>query len=344
MPHQSTAPWANRCQIELVHYSEICYFFIMRELLEYLATWPEDGRFQSHTYQKIEGGANNILYKVSGDEGDLAVKFTLRDGRRRAWREFQALQVVQSHGLAIAPEPILLDETSYPQPVVVQSWVEGAVTAVPPQTDADWQKLVQHYITLSQITPENTAVGLETAVINFHSVASGLAHIQQQLTAIPPDYQPAPLKRLVQWVSELTHDLPPAPMALCRVDANTLNFIRRSDAWASVDWENSGWGDPAFELADMITHPQFMDVPPERWAWVIALYGELCGEETAVTRVCTYYPLMLIWWVARLARALYEIPLGRDERLVPRDPNWQQATNEKMIRYTDLAFQAIREL
>jgi hypothetical protein len=45
-----------------------------------------------------------------------------------------------------------------------------------------------------------------------------------------------------------------------------------------------------------------------------------------------------------LARALYEIPLGRDERLVPRDPNWQQATNEKMIRYTDLAFQASREL
>jgi len=97
----------------------------MHQLLAHLATWPEDGRFHSHTYQKINGGANNILYKVSGDDGVLAVKFTLRDSRRRAWREFQALTALQAHGLAIAPKPVLLDEDSYSQPVVVQEWLDG---------------------------------------------------------------------------------------------------------------------------------------------------------------------------------------------------------------------------
>jgi thiamine kinase-like enzyme len=125
------------------------------------------------------------------------------------------------------------------------------------------------------------------------------------------------------------------------VDANTLNFIRRPGAWVSVDWENSGWGDPAFEMADMMTHPQFMTVPPERWDWVVALYAELCGEETAVTRIQTYYPLMLIWWVARLSRALYEIPRGRDERLAPRDPNWQQQGEQKLAYYIQRAFSVI---
>jgi hypothetical protein len=91
----------------------------------------------------------------------------------------------------------------------------------------------------------------------------------------------------------------------------------------------------------MMTHPQFMAVPPERWDWVVALYAELCGEETAVTRIRTYYPLMLVWWVARLSRALYEIPRGQDERLVPRDPNWQQQGEQKLAAYIQRAFSVI---
>lgn len=313
----------------------------MDQLLTHLATWPQNGRFQPHTYQKINGGANNILYKVSGEEGDLAVKFTLRDGRRRAWREFQALKAVQAHYLDIAPKPVLLDEDSYPQPVVVQAWLDGEVTAVPPQTDNEWQQLVAHYATLAKITPQNTEIALETAVINFNSVASGLAHIQQQCTAVPAEAQPESLQELMQLAQTLPHDLPPAPNALCRVDANTLNFIRRPGAWGSVDWENSGWGDPAFEMADLMTHPQYVAVPDERWDWVVEVYAELCGDETAVTRIRIYYPLMLVWWVARLARALYEIPRGQDERLAPRDPNWQQQGEQKLAYYTERAFSVI---
>jgi aminoglycoside phosphotransferase (APT) family kinase protein len=313
----------------------------MHQLLAHLATWPEDGRFQSHTYRKISGGANNILYKVSGEDGDLAVKFTLRDGRRRAWREFQALTVLQAHSLAIAPEPVLLDEDSYPQPVVVQTWLDGQVTAVPPQTDAEWQPLVAHYATLSKITPQNTTVQLETAVINFNSVTNGVLQIERQRAAVPLDEQPEPLKKLVEIAHNLPRDLPPTISSLGRNDANTLNFIRQPGMWASVDWENSGWGDPAFEVVDMMTHPQFMTVPPERWDWVVALYAELCGEETAVTRIQAYYPLMLIWWVARLSRALYEIPRGKDKRLAPRDPNWQQQGEQKLATYIQRAFSVI---
>lgn len=313
----------------------------MDQLLTHLATWPEDGRFQAHTYQKISGGANNILYKIVGEDGTFAVKFTLRDDRRRAWREFQALTVLQTHGLAIAAKPILLDESSYAQPVVVQEWLDGEVTAVPPQTDAAWRQLVAHYATLAKITPHHTGIEMEMAVINFNSVASGLNAIQQQCALVPPDAQPEALEPLLQAARRLPLDGPPAPLALCRVDANTLNFIRRPDVWASVDWENSGWGDPAFEIADLMTHPQYMAVSADWWDWVMNLYAELCGDDTAVTRIHAYYPLMLIWWVARLARALYEIPRGQDERLAPRDPDWQQQGEQKLAYYIQRAFSAI---
>ena len=91
----------------------------------------------------------------------------------------------------------------------------------------------------------------------------------------------------------------------------------------------------------MITHPAYLDVPPERWDWVANLYAELCGDETAVRRIQTYTTLMLIWWVARLARALYEIPRGQDERLVPRDPDWQQQGEQKLAYYIQRAYSAI---
>ncbi|MBK8903950.1 MAG: aminoglycoside phosphotransferase family protein [Anaerolineaceae bacterium] len=316
----------------------------MQPLLDHLATWPPDGRCQSYTYQQIHGGANNILYKVSGDVGDFAVKFTLRDGRRRAWREFQALKALQALDLHLAPQPIWLDEDRYAQPVVVQTWLEGEVTAVPPETDEAWRLLVAHYAALAQVMPANSEMELETAVINFHSVISGVEHIQKQCAAIPLHARSDELIQLVQAASRLSLKLPPARLALCRVDANTLNFVRRSGSWASVDWENSGWGDPTFEMVDLMTHPQYAAVPAERWEWVTQVYADLVGDQAAAVRIRTYYPLMLIWWVARLARMLYEVPLGRDDRLVARDPNWQQAAEEKMARYTNLAFQAIHKL
>ena len=143
------------------------------------------------------------------------------------------------------------------------------------------------------------------------------------MPAIPDEHYPEQLKSLLAKL-ETFPDGPPAsasPVALCHVDANTLNFLRHPDGWRSVDWENAGWGDPAFEIVDTMTHPQYMDVPETRWDWVVEQYGKMSGDETAVARIRRTYPLMLVWWVARLARALYEIPLGMDERLVKRPSN-----------------------
>lgn len=63
---------------------------------------------------------------------------------------------------------------------------------------------------------------------------------------------------------------PPSQLTLCRVDPNLRNFVRRPDGWLSVDWENSGWGDPAFEIADLLAHPTCLVVTGERRRWVMA--------------------------------------------------------------------------
>ena len=53
---------------------------------------------------------------------------------------------------------------------------------------------------------------------------------------------------------------------------------------------------------------------------------------------------MLVWWVARLARGLYEIPLGKDKRLVERPSNWQEDAQMKLDYYANRAQKALREI
>ena len=142
----------------------------------------------------------------------------------------------------------------------------------------------------------------------------------------------------------------PAPISLCHVDPNWRNFIRRpshepgathfkcvAPCIASVDWENSGWGDPAFEIADLMTHPAYESVPAARWEWVIGQYADqrarTAQDMTAAIRIRTYFAVMLMWWVIRWARYLYEVPRGLDERLVARPENWLEETEQKAARF-----------
>jgi len=74
------------------------------------------------------------------------------------------------------------------------------------------------------------------------------------------------------------------------------------------------------------------------------LYGELSGDQTAVTRIQAYTPFMLVWWAARLARASYEVPRGLDERLVERPPDWQTQNQALYERYIQLATDVWRSL
>jgi hypothetical protein len=297
-----------------------------------------DGEWREWHITRVAGAGNNLLYHASSAAHDLAIKFTIRDERDRAGREYAALLALQQAGLAIAPAPLWLDRDRYTQPVVVQSWLEGTVIGAPPAGDDEWQQLLEHYLTVHTVTSPTIGAPLKPAALNMHSAADGLGCIRQQLAYIPAPEQPAELRELVNQIERMSFAQWPAPpFALCRVDPNTLNFVRRPGVWASVDWENSGWGDPAFEIADLITHPAYADVPSERWEWLIDAYCARRDDPDAAMRIRVYHRLMLVWWVARLARMLYEIPRGGDQRLVTRPAGWMAGIQEKYARYLEQA-------
>ena len=305
-------------------------------LLDYLdATMPHVAlTWQQWSIAPIAGGANNLLYRVTRSGRDYAVKFAVRDDRNRAGREYAALAALHHAGLELAPQPIWVDHDRYRQPVMVQTWLDGEALTAPPQTDGDWEALLRHYCAIHSLTPSQTTVAIADAVHNAASGSAGRELVHQHVARLPPEARPASLLRLLAWFDDWTPPTwPEPPRTLCRVDPNWQNFIRRPHGWASVDWENSGWGDPAFELADLLVHPAYEGVPMARRQELSAGYAQQMEDPTADVRIQTYYTVLLMWWVVRWARYLYEVPRGLDPRLVARPTGWQEHAEREYAQY-----------
>ena len=286
---------------------------------------------------RLEGGANNQLFRAKHSLGDFVIKFTIRDDRNRAEREFQALLALEQAGLQIAPIPILVDTASYRQPVMVQTWIEGERINQLPTTDEEWQEFLQYYLVVHTVTPDTSSMKLPRAY-SASTVSEGHSLVNQQLARIPHEAQPRALQDLVRRFEQT--EIPEweeASVTLCRIDPNLSNFIRRVNGMASVDWEYSGWGDPAFDIADLMAHPTYMDAPSSRWPWLIQAYGDSVDDSTAATRIEAYYKILLIWWAARSVRFLYEVPRGLDHRLASLQADWQADAQMKYDHYLNLA-------
>jgi aminoglycoside phosphotransferase (APT) family kinase protein len=184
-------------------------------------------------------------------------------------------------------------------------------------------------------------VKLRRGVVDARTAREGRRIVRQEMARLPHEAQPASLKALARRFEATDYpDWPRAAVALCRVDNNILNVIRRPAAWASVDWENAGWGDPAFDIAQLMTHPAYTDVAPRRWAWVAETYPKMMGDEALAMRIQVYHRILAVWWVARVARYLYELPRGLDERLVERPwgpRGWEADLRAKYAYYLRLA-------
>jgi aminoglycoside phosphotransferase (APT) family kinase protein len=315
-------------------------------LIAHLANAGEkvEPAWQGWLLQRIEGGGNNLLYRATSGDADLAIKFTISDSRDRAGREFTALSLLRQAGFAIAPEPVLLDRERYRMPVVVQTWLDGEVSADPPASDADWTRWLEHLATVHAITPEKTTAVLPETVLTMTSVADGLARIRQQRDCIPPSDQPRELLDILRRAEGAAQPTwAPPRLTLCHGDTNIRNMVRRPGGWAAVDWEYSGWGDPACEIATTIAHAAHLDAPEERWRWFVAAYAGLRDDPGVTTRIRVYTALMYAWWAARLARMLYDFARGFDQRLVPPPANWQADRQAKFERYLTVATQALAE-
>jgi aminoglycoside phosphotransferase (APT) family kinase protein len=327
---------------------------ILRPLLDHLASGeqPSDHDWRGWRISRVGGGWCNLLYRVSNAARvgcDLAIKFTMRDGRDRAGHEYGALHALREAGLNLAPRALLLDRDAYDQPVVVQTWLPGESSEALPANDDQWRALLEHLVQVHRVAPQRVSTYLERQALDATTAAQACERVCWQVERLPPEAQPASLRALLRRLeAEDWPTWPETPLGLCRCDNNVRNYIRRPGAWASVDWEYAGWGDPAFDVAQWATHASLTEAPLARWTWALEAYPRrvaelgtrdpaLARDSTLSLRIWAYYRIMAAWWAARMARYLYEIPAGLDPRLAPWPEDWEENCKQKYAHYVALA-------
>jgi thiamine kinase-like enzyme len=206
-----------------------------------------------------------------------------------------------------------------------------------PESDLEWKALLKHYSLFHKISPETVKIELSSAVTDMRNIKTGKEMIQQQMDCMPYEAQPEFIRSLLKsFKNKFSLEDNNVKLSLCRGDANHLNFIHQPDGIASVDWENSGWSDPSFEIAELIAHPCYIKVPFSRKEWIVNMYCKLINDQEMAQRIHVFYRLMLVWWVARFARFFYEVSQGIDKRFKTQTNEWQLKMQSQYDFYVNL--------
>ena len=281
-------------------------------------TWIED----SVTVRRVTGGFNNALYRVEADGQCYACKLCVADECRRAAREYAALRLLQAAGLDIAPQPLWLDESCaiVPFPAVAYRWLPGEPLSSSP-TAQQLASLLDSFHRLHALQPGDFEDhGIRDAWAHWFDFELYLADLRDflakygaWLATTDPDGRDLRdrLARLVDSCAEVvrTATVNPGresvPLRLCRVDPNLANTVWSGDGrvrW--VDWEYSGWGDPALDLAELRWHPVLAELNEAQHAWLRDNYRRPVGDYAFGERLAvwdllraTRYPFLILRWL-----------------------------------------------
>jgi aminoglycoside phosphotransferase (APT) family kinase protein len=273
--------------------------------------------------QRVRGGGNNAMYRMRLEGIDYACKLCVVDERQRAQREYAALRLLDHAGLDIAPEPILIDESSaaLPFPIVVYRWVNGQPLACP-LNELQMSAILESIQAFHSRSRENCKdAGIRDAWFHWFSfdpyldeLSGFLLEYGGWLADTDEDGKSlfARLTRLLESCVETVSRSRVNPgrdkieLRFAHVDPNLANAIWDGEErlrW--VDWEYSGWGDPAMELADLRWHIALEDVTREQHAWFRAHYQAPKDDDKFEERLGMWDHILATRWAFLMARALW---------------------------------------
>ena len=313
--------------------------------------WTERGV----AVRRITGGANNALYRVEVGGRSYACKLCVADERRRAAREYGALRLLQVAGLDIAPEPLWLDEsyTVLPFPTVVYRWLPGESLGSSP-SEPQLAAMLQSYQRIHALRRRDYGgFGVFDAWFHWFDFAPYLAELHEFLAEYGPWLATtAPdggtlrdrLARLVDGCTEALTLAPVDPgrdrfpLRLCRVDPNLANSVWCEDGrlrW--VDWEYSGWGDPALDLADLRWHAACEGLSAAQHTWLRENYRRPVDDASFEDRIVLWDRLLATRWPFLTLRWLWSEHNGLDRVRLTRPVADPAELRARLVRFIERA-------
>ena len=328
--------------------------FYLQAISEIYAVGSDTCIKNGYSIQRIYGGANNALYKIDAHDQQFACKLCVDDGRQRAAREFGSLQALWAAGVKIAPRPLLLDEskTTLPYPVVIYDWVEGTQLK-PPVSPALLQGFQVTYHQLHNITPNDYPAFNLTAWFHwfdFNAYVDEIRDLGAPYMPWLPDSVPGGLKlkerldrileRCADYVAKAEVDPGKGnfPLALVRVDPNLANVIVGNENrihW--VDWEYSGWGDPALDIAELRWHAALQPLGKEALQWLRTSYRPPHPDPGFENRLRVWDRILATRWPFLILRALWSNYNGPDRQRLTRVEIPSRQYHQRIVEYLDRA-------
>jgi aminoglycoside phosphotransferase (APT) family kinase protein len=307
--------------------------------------------------RRVSGGSNNALYRVETDGQCCAVKLCVADGRRRAAREYGALLLLHRAGLDIAPQPLGLDEscTVVPFPAVVYRWLRGESLGST-LTARELAALLAGYHAMHALYRDEHKSSVNDPLdawfhwfdfeVYLAELYDFLAGYGSWLATREPDgpHMRKRLARLVDGCAEIigTTSVDPScesvRRCLCRVDPNLANTILDETGqlrW--VDWEYSGWGDPALDLADLRWHAALSGLSEPQQDWLRKSYRRPSHDPDFKDRLAVWDCLLATRWPFLVLRVLWSVYNGPDRVRLTRPDADPVVLRERLVRFIERA-------
>lgn len=303
---------------------------------------------------RVRGGGNNALFRVSADGENFAVKLCVQDARHRAEREYGALALFARLGFNLAPKPVLIDTNCalLPHPIVIYHWLDGeplfgsvneaqltALLALVRQTHSIHQAdIPEIYFRDAEYHHFDFAWYLDELQGLFSKYGEWLAERPEDAESY--DRIRRLTKRCIQYVSNVNvnPERPKITLCFCHVDSNLANFIwneRGELHW--IDWEYSGWGDPALELAEFESHLGADALTPTQRGWLRQKYCLPEGDHSFDERITVWDHILFTRWALLVARALWSAYHGSDRVRLTTSNDGPDIIRERLVKTIERA-------
>jgi hypothetical protein len=248
--------------------------------------------------QPLSGGLNNALYRLRHAGRDLCLKMPVVDSRRRAEREWTTLTLLAHRGHPRVPHPVWRSPWD-DGPAIAMTFVAGEplgdADLLPQQLDAITEALADLY----SITPAD----VREPVAEVATPAPAMLHRIRAAWAAPDAAHDPAHQQAVQLWQRWAHGPDPetilcgrAAQVLGRGDPSLANVLWDGAQVTLLDFEYSGWTDPAYELADLVEHPQSRATPDQTWHTYINRFPL---DPAAQARHRAARRMLALFWLAR---------------------------------------------
>ena len=255
----------------------------------------------------LSGARNNAVYAATVEAQQIVLKCYKVDARQRAHKERAALLLAAAQGCDVAPR--LLAWSDDPQvPIAALELLPGS-------------HLGEATLMAGQLA------ALAEALSSLHSLAD-LAHSERagsdtrtRLEALRRDVAALPIATGTPYMSGYVERLAcdaggeshmlwqewqrgpdvavlraPVPPVFSRGDPNLANCLWDGARVRIVDFEYAGLSDRAFDLADLIEHPQSRATPDAAWAQFVGMFQLSAWE---LERLQAARRLLRLFWLLK---------------------------------------------